>query len=66
MLAATDEEHLEIVKLLLDSGANPLAIHNGGDTGLHMACFQGNPELVQVSAYSRQQNHNVILSPLLQ
>ncbi|XP_028175546.1 oxysterol-binding protein-related protein 1-like [Ostrinia furnacalis] len=38
--------HVEVVRALLEAGANVDAINDTGDTPLHKACFTGNEELV--------------------
>jgi uncharacterized protein len=48
--AATEEEAIEAVKLLLDLGANVNAVDNNGETAMHGAAYQSLPKLVQVLA----------------
>ncbi|XP_063824793.1 oxysterol-binding protein-related protein 1-like [Ostrinia nubilalis] len=38
--------HVEVVRALMEAGANVDAINDTGDTPLHKACFTGNEELV--------------------
>ena len=47
MMAAVDG-HLDVVRHLLEKGANPNAQDNLEHTALMMAAFNGNAELVQV------------------
>ena len=45
---AAYEENTEIIKLLLDRGADIKARNNGGDTPLHWAVYVGKTEIVQL------------------
>jgi len=44
---AVGEGHIEIVKLLINKGANVSAITTEGRTPLHMACYNGNKEIIE-------------------
>jgi ankyrin repeat protein len=48
--AATDEESIEAVKMLLDLGADINAVDNNGETAMHGAAYQSRPKLVQFLA----------------
>jgi uncharacterized protein len=48
--AATEEEAVEAVKLLLKLGADVDAVDNNGETAMHGAAYQSLPKLVQVLA----------------
>ena len=48
MLAAASEGHEEIVQILLEAGSNALTVNNSGSTGLHLAAYQRNVNLVKV------------------
>jgi ankyrin repeat protein len=51
--AATEEEAIEAVKLLLDNGADINAVDKNGETAMHGAAYQSLPKLVQVLADRR-------------
>ena len=48
--AATEEEAIQAVKLLLDLGADINAVDNNGETAMHGAAYQSLPKLVQLLA----------------
>ncbi|MBS0203473.1 MAG: ankyrin repeat domain-containing protein [Planctomycetes bacterium] len=48
--AATEEEAVEAVKLLLELGADIDAVDNNGETAMHGAAYQSLPKLVKVLA----------------
>lgn len=48
--AATEEEAVEAVKLLLELGAEIDAVDNNGETAMHGAAYQSLPKLVKVLA----------------
>ena len=48
LMLAAREEHLSLVKMLLDKGANPNLSHPNGRTALHLASSGGHEEIVQV------------------
>ena len=48
LLAAASEGHEEIVQILLEEGSNALMVNNSGSTGLHLAAYQRNVNLVKV------------------
>lgn len=48
--AATEDEAVEAVKLLLDLGADIDAVDNNGETAMHGAAYQSLPKLVRVLA----------------
>lgn len=48
--AATEDEAIEAVKLLLDLGADINAVDNNSETALHGAAYQSLPKLVQLLA----------------
>ena len=45
---AAQEGHVEIVKILLERGANPNAEDDAGRTPLHDAAFKGHVEIVKL------------------
>ena len=48
--AATEDETLEAVKLLLDLGADINAVDSNGETAMHGAAYQSLPTVVQLLA----------------
>ena len=48
--AGTEEEAVEAVRLLLETGANVDAVDESGETGMHGAAYQSRPKLVQLFA----------------
>ena len=48
--AATEDEAIEAVKLLLDLGADVNAVDNNGETAMHGAAYQSLPKVVQLLA----------------
>jgi ankyrin repeat protein len=48
--AATEDEAVEAVKLLLDLGADINAVDNNGETAMHGAAYQSLPKLVRLLA----------------
>ena len=45
---ASQNGHLEVVRLLVDAGADKDKAHNDGWTPLHRACFKGHVEVVRL------------------
>jgi ankyrin repeat protein len=45
---ATDNNHIEIVRILLDSGADPSLANDGGWTALHIAADKGHEDIVDL------------------
>jgi ankyrin repeat protein len=48
--AATEEEALEAVRMLLDLGADINAVDDNGETAMHGAAYQSRPKLVEFLA----------------
>lgn len=51
--AATEDEAVEAVRLLLDLGADINAVDNNGETAMHGAAYQSLPKVVQLLAERR-------------
>ena len=62
MAADSASGHVEIIRLLLDNGADVNAKNNSGSTALHWPAFQGNDEIVRLlierGAYLHVVNNN--------
>ncbi len=48
LLTAANEGHLDIARVLLEAGSEPLTVNNSGSTGLHLAAYQRNVPLIKV------------------